>query len=65
MIIPQLNDAIGVRTAERFDVKEAHRIGLLHEIVPLAELQAAGERKGLDYICTRSILTAVDATTPA
>jgi len=51
IIIPQLNDAIGVRqvrryalTAERFDVKEAHRIGLVHEIVPLAELQAAGER---------------------
>jgi methylglutaconyl-CoA hydratase len=51
IIIPQLNDAIGVRqvrryalTAERFDVKEAHRIGLVHEIVPLAELRAAGER---------------------
>jgi methylglutaconyl-CoA hydratase len=51
IIVPQLNDAIGVRqvrryalTAERFDVKEAHRIGLVHEIVPLAELQAAGER---------------------
>lgn len=51
IIIPQLNDAIGVRqvrrfalTAERFDVKEAHRIGLVHEIVPLAELQAAGDR---------------------
>jgi methylglutaconyl-CoA hydratase len=51
IIIPQLNDAIGVRqvrryalTAERFDVKEAHRIGLVHEIVPIAELHAAGER---------------------
>jgi methylglutaconyl-CoA hydratase len=51
IIIPQLNDAIGVRqvrryalTGERFDVKEAHRIGLVHEIVALAELQAAGER---------------------
>jgi methylglutaconyl-CoA hydratase len=51
IIIPQLNDAIGVRqvrryalTGERFDVKEAHRIGLVHEIVPLAELTAAGER---------------------
>lgn len=51
IIIPQLNDAIGVRqvrrfalTAERFHVKEAHRIGLVHEIVPLAELQAAGDR---------------------
>jgi methylglutaconyl-CoA hydratase len=51
IIIPQLNDAIGVRqvrryalTAERFDAKEAHRIGLVHEIVPLAGLQAAGVR---------------------
>jgi methylglutaconyl-CoA hydratase len=51
IIIPQLADAIGVRqvrryalTAERFDVEEAHRIGLVHEIVPLAELQAAGDR---------------------
>src|SRR5215471_1359283 len=51
IIIPQLNDAIGVRqvrryalTAERFNVKEAHRIGLVHEIVPIAELHAAGER---------------------
>jgi methylglutaconyl-CoA hydratase len=51
IIVPQLSDAIGVRqvrryalTAERFDVKEAYRIGLVHEIVPLVELQAAGER---------------------
>jgi methylglutaconyl-CoA hydratase len=51
IIVPQLNDAIGVRqvrryalTAERFDVKAAHRIGLVHEVVPSTELQAAGER---------------------
>ena len=51
IIIPQLNDAIGLRqvrryalTGERFDAKEAQRIGLVHEIVPLAELEAAGER---------------------
>jgi methylglutaconyl-CoA hydratase len=51
IIIPQLNDAIGVRqvrryalTAERFDAKEAHRIGLVHEIVPLAELESSGQR---------------------
>jgi methylglutaconyl-CoA hydratase len=51
IIIPQLNDAIGVRqvrryalTAERFDVNEAHRIGLVNEVVALADLQAAGER---------------------
>ena len=51
IIIPQLNDAIGVRqvrryalTAERFDVKEAYRIRLVHEIVPITELHGAGER---------------------
>ena len=51
IIVPQLNDAIGLRqvrryalTGERFDVKQAHRIGLVHEVVPLAELEAAGER---------------------
>ena len=50
IIIPQLNDAIGLRqvrryalTGERFDAKEALRIGLVHEVVPLAELEAAGE----------------------
>ena len=51
IIIPQLNDAIGVRqvrryalTGERFSAAEARRIGLVHEIVPGAELQAAGAR---------------------
>jgi len=51
IIIPQLNDAIGLRqvrryalTGERFDAAEARRIGLVHEVVPLAELTAAGER---------------------
>jgi methylglutaconyl-CoA hydratase len=51
IIIPQLNDAIGLRqvrryalTGERFGVQEAHRIGLVHEVVPLADLEAAGER---------------------
>jgi methylglutaconyl-CoA hydratase len=51
IIIPQLNDAIGVRqvrryalTGERFSAAEARRIGLVHEIVPLTELQAAGAR---------------------
>lgn len=51
IIIPQLNDAIGLRqvrryalTGERFDAKEALRIGLVHEIVPLDGLEAAGGR---------------------
>ena len=51
IIIPQLNDAIGVRqmrryalTGERFGAEEARRIGLVHEVVPAAELAAAGER---------------------
>ncbi len=51
IIIPQLNDAMGVRqvrryalTGERFGAAEAQRIGLVHEVVPLAELDAAGAR---------------------
>jgi len=51
IIIPQLNDAIGVRqvrryalTGERFGAEEARRIGLVHEVVPLADLDAAGAR---------------------
>ncbi len=51
IIVPQLNDAIAVRqmrryalTGERFGAEEARRIGLVHEIVPAAELAAAGER---------------------
>jgi methylglutaconyl-CoA hydratase len=51
IIIPQLNDAIGVRqvrryalTGERFSAAEARRIGLVHHIVPPAELQVAGTR---------------------
>jgi methylglutaconyl-CoA hydratase len=51
IIVPQLKDAIGVRqlrryglTGERFGAEEARRIGLVHDVVPLAELAAAGER---------------------
>ena len=51
IIIPQLNDAMGVRqvrryalTGERFGAVEARRVGLVHEVVPLSELEAAGER---------------------
>jgi methylglutaconyl-CoA hydratase len=51
IIVPQLNDAIGARqvrryalTSERFGAMEARRIGLVHEVVPDAELEAAGAR---------------------
>jgi methylglutaconyl-CoA hydratase len=51
IIVPQLNDAVGVRqvrryalTGERFSAAEARRIGLVHEVVPAGELQAAGAR---------------------
>lgn len=49
IIIPHLNDAIGVRqvrryalTGERFGADEARRIGLVHEVVPLADLDTRG-----------------------
>jgi methylglutaconyl-CoA hydratase len=51
IIIPQLCDAIGVRqvrryalTGERFGAQDARRIGLVHEVVPLADLDAAGAK---------------------
>ena len=51
IILPQLADAIGFRqvrryalTGERFGAAEACRIGLAHMVVPLAELDAAGEK---------------------
>jgi len=51
IIIPQLADAISVRqlrryalTGERFDAEEARRIGLVHTVVPLDRLAAAGEK---------------------
>jgi methylglutaconyl-CoA hydratase len=50
IIIPQLCDAMSVRqvrryalTGERFGAEEARRTGLVHQVVPLAELAAAGE----------------------
>lgn len=49
IIIPHLNDAISVRqtrryalTGERFNAEEARRIGLVHEVVPLADLWKRG-----------------------
>lgn len=49
IIIPHLNDAIGARqvrryalTGERFGADEARRIGLVHEVVPLSELETRG-----------------------
>lgn len=51
IIVPQLVDAIGVRqvrryamTGERFGADDARRIGLVHEVVPLAELESAGAK---------------------
>ncbi len=51
IISPQLCDAVGVRqvrryalTGERFGAEEARRIGLVHEVVPLEDLEAAGAR---------------------
>lgn len=51
IIFPQLERAIGARqvrryalTGERFDAHEARRIGLAHEVAPVADLEARGAR---------------------
>src|SRR5947209_16975994 len=51
IILPQLCQAMGPRqvrryalTGERFGAQEARRLGLVHEVVPLAELDTAGNR---------------------
>jgi methylglutaconyl-CoA hydratase len=56
IIIPQLNDAISARqvrryalTGERFGADEARRIGLVHDVVPLKELDAA-EAKVVEHL---------------
>jgi len=52
VISPYVLRAIGARnarnlflTGERFDAREALRVGLVHEVVPAAELEEAGRRK--------------------
>jgi len=52
VISPYVLRAIGARnarnvflTGERFEAGEARRIGLVHEVVPAADLEAAGGRK--------------------
>ena len=54
IILPQLHQAIGLRalrryalTGERFGAHEAHRIGLVHEVCPVTELEE-GRREGFD-----------------
>ena len=51
IILPQLIHGIGLRqlrryalTGERFGAEEARRIGLVHEVVPVADLESAGAR---------------------
>src|SRR3954452_16255755 len=51
IIAPQLADAIGVRqlrryalTGERFNADEAARIGLVHKVAPLSDLETEGAR---------------------
>ena len=52
VISPYVVRAIGPRfardvflTADRFDAREAWRMGLVHRVVPAAELEAAGQAK--------------------
>lgn len=65
IILPQLRQAIGLRamqryalTGERFDATEAHRIGLVYDVCPLAELDEFGAQ-----IIAALLMTAPHATT--
>jgi methylglutaconyl-CoA hydratase len=65
IILPQLRQAIGLRamrryalTGERFGATEAHRIGLVHEVCALAELEEVGAK-----IVDALLMTAPHATT--
>ena len=67
VISPYVVEAIGSRvarryflTAERFDAAEALRLGLVHELVPAAELRARGE--GLASILIQNGPAALTAT---
>jgi len=51
VVSPYVIGAMGARaarryflTAEAFDAAQAHRLGLVHQVVPAAELEHAGER---------------------
>ena len=65
IILPQLCQAMGLRqvrryalSGERFSADEARRLGLVHEVCPLAELAATGER-----IVDAILMNAPSATT--